>query len=154
MSNLDAIFGKAVGTAIDPVCKMTVDKAKPGGGTAEHEGEIYYFCGSGCNAAFAADPYKYLDAEGAAESHASHDYEGLHHMEHSAAGMDIAVCYPCNHSVDKATTPHWDYKDTTFYFCSTGCEEKVKAEPERWLVIANSKVTLEPKSHGHDHHGH
>ena len=82
MSNLDAIFGKAVGKAIDPVCKMTVDKAKPGGGTAEHEGEIYYFCGSGCNAAFAADPYKYLNAEGTDESHTGHGHEGHDHHGH------------------------------------------------------------------------
>jgi YHS domain-containing protein len=52
-----------------------------------------------------------------------------------------------------ATAVHWEYKDTTFYFCSTGCEAKVKAEPEKWLVIANNRVSLD--SHvGHDrgHH--
>ena len=84
--------------------------------------------------------------------HESHDS----HMEHASAAVDTAICYPCNHSVDKATAPSWQYKDTTFYFCSSGCEEKVKAEPERWLVIANSKVVLEHKDHdhGHDQHAH
>ena len=39
MTQLDAIFGKPGDTAIDPVCKMTVNKANPGGGKAEHAGE-------------------------------------------------------------------------------------------------------------------
>ncbi|MDA1035622.1 MAG: YHS domain-containing protein [Chloroflexi bacterium] len=162
MSNLDVIFGKASGTAIDPVCKMTVQKAAPGGGTAEHEGETYYFCGPGCNTAFTADPHKYLHSDGADDSHMGHEHMGHEHeshdshMEHASAAVDTAICYPCNHSVDKATAPSWQYKDTTFYFCSSGCEEKVKAEPERWLVIANSKVVLEHKDHdhGHDQHAH
>ncbi len=57
---LDTIFGKAGDTAIDPVCKMTVDKASPPGGTAEHEGTAYYFCSTGCQHAFVADPAKFL----------------------------------------------------------------------------------------------
>jgi P-type Cu+ transporter len=165
MAQLDVIFGKAGETAIDPVCKMTVKKASPGGGTAEHEGETYYFCGPGCREAFVADPAKFLGADAADmghmehgdheghehhEEHAEHaDHEHGHHAEH--AGPGTAVCYPCNHNVEMATAAHWEYKGTTFYFCSTGCEEKVKAEPEKWLVIANSRVSLDPHA-GHDHH--
>ena len=44
MNRLDVIFGKPADTAIDPICKMVVLKADPPGGTAEHEGETYYFC--------------------------------------------------------------------------------------------------------------
>ncbi len=158
MSNLDVIFGQAGGTAIDPVCKMTVDKANPGGGTAEHEGGTYYFCGPGCNAAFTADPHKYLHSDAVDDSHMGHEHEGHEHadhdshMEHAAsAAVDTAICYPCNHAVDMATVPNWTYKDTTFYFCSASCEEKVRAEPEKWLVIANSNIVIEPKGHDHDH---
>ena len=57
---LDTIFGKAGDTAIDPVCKMTVERASPPGGTAEHERETYYFCSTGCQHAFVADPAKFL----------------------------------------------------------------------------------------------
>ena len=50
-------------TAVDPVCHMDVDMAKPNGGTYEHKGDTYYFCGPGCNRAFAKDPEAYLAGE-------------------------------------------------------------------------------------------
>ncbi len=170
MTQLDVIFGKAGDTAIDPVCKMTVQKANPGGGTADHDSETYYFCGPGCREAFVADPAKFLGADAANMDHMGHmdhgDHEGHeHHEEHAEhadhahgdhadhAGPGTAVCYPCNHNVVMATAAHWEYKGTTFYFCSTGCEEKVKAEPEKWLVIANNRVSLDPHA-GHDHAHH
>jgi len=225
---LDLIFGKPDGTAIDPVCKMTVDTANPPGGSAEHDGQTYYFCGPGCRAAFVKEPALFLGsddahmghmehdheahaghdheahaehahdahsghdheahaehdhdehaghdheahAEHAHEEHTGHDHEahaehdhdeheGHEHGAHATAeAVDTAICYPCRHNVDKATAPNWEYKGTTFYFCSTACEEKVKAEPERWLVIANSNIQLGASDH-HDHgdehdynHGH
>ena len=60
MTQMDAIFGKPGDTAIDPVCKMTVEKANPPGGTAEHEGETYYFCSPGCREAFLGGPKQFL----------------------------------------------------------------------------------------------
>ncbi|MFZ0068611.1 MAG: heavy metal translocating P-type ATPase [Pseudolabrys sp.] len=49
----------ATGSAIDPVCGMTVDphSAKH---HADHGGRTYYFCCTGCRAKFVADPQKYL----------------------------------------------------------------------------------------------
>ena len=46
--------------ATDPVCDMQVDVRKPPGGTFEHQGDTYYFCGPGCNRAFQKDPDAYL----------------------------------------------------------------------------------------------
>ena len=46
--------------ATDPVCDMQVDVRKPPGGTFEHHGETYYFCGPGCNRAFQREPDAYL----------------------------------------------------------------------------------------------
>lgn len=60
MSQLDMIFGKPEDTAIDPICKMTVLKADPSGGTAEYEGETYYFCAPGCRETFQKDPKAWL----------------------------------------------------------------------------------------------
>ena len=60
MSQLDMIFGKPGDTAVDPVCKMTVVKANPPGGTAEHESETYYFCAPGCRETFSKDPTKWV----------------------------------------------------------------------------------------------
>jgi len=45
--------------AIDPVCGMTVIKAKAAA-TFEYKGTTYYFCSTGCKDAFAKDPDKYL----------------------------------------------------------------------------------------------
>lgn len=50
-------------TAEDPVCHMQVNVKQPPGGTAEHEGETYYFCGPGCRVAFEKEPEAYLSGE-------------------------------------------------------------------------------------------
>jgi uncharacterized protein len=56
------------GTAIDPVCGMTVDK-----GTAEYRSlrgdETYYFCSAGCKQTFDKDPEKYAARAGEHTSH-------------------------------------------------------------------------------------
>ncbi len=50
-------------SAKDPVCGMMVDMKKPGGGTHEHQGKTYYFCGPGCKVAFSKDPEGYLSGK-------------------------------------------------------------------------------------------
>ena len=57
------LFQKKGPIAIDPVCAMEVDTDKPPGGTWEHEGQTYYFCGPGCNRAFQKDAASYLSGE-------------------------------------------------------------------------------------------
>ena len=57
------LFGKRGATAVDPVCGMDVDVAKQGGGSWEHQGETYYFCGPGCSRAFQKEPKTYLSGE-------------------------------------------------------------------------------------------
>ena len=64
MGMFDRLKGNEPKTAIDPVCKMTVDVAKPPGGRSEHGGQSYFFCSPGCKRAFDADPHKYLGAHG------------------------------------------------------------------------------------------
>ena len=46
--------------AEDPVCHMRVNTKNPPGGTHEHKGQTYYFCGPGCRVAFSKDPEGYL----------------------------------------------------------------------------------------------
>jgi YHS domain-containing protein len=48
-------------SAIDPVCQMEVDVSNPPGGSSEHEGTMYYFCGTGCRVAFQRNPSGFLD---------------------------------------------------------------------------------------------
>ncbi|MCH7744559.1 MAG: YHS domain-containing protein [Chloroflexi bacterium] len=58
------LFSKKGGeTATDLVCHMDVDTKNPGGGTWEHNGETYYFCGPGCNRAFQKEPEAYISGE-------------------------------------------------------------------------------------------
>ncbi len=54
--------GAATETAIDPVCRMTVDKSSPAA-TRDHDGVTYYFCAPGCASAFERAPERYLAAE-------------------------------------------------------------------------------------------
>lgn len=50
---------KAEDKAVDPVCGMTVTKAKAAA-TFEYKGTTYYFCSKGCKDAFAKEPEKFL----------------------------------------------------------------------------------------------
>lgn len=47
------------GSAIDPVCGMSVEKSS-GTLTAEYRGETYYFCSPGCRSSFVANPAAYV----------------------------------------------------------------------------------------------
>ncbi len=58
------LFGKGkIDTSVDPVCKMDVAVKNPPGGTYEHEGQDYYFCGPGCRVAFSKEPHAYLSGQ-------------------------------------------------------------------------------------------
>ena len=62
VSALRRVFGRSR-SAIDPVCGMEVDTGDPPGGTHEHDGTTYYFCGRGCRLEFEEDPVGYLSGE-------------------------------------------------------------------------------------------
>jgi adenylate cyclase len=49
---------------VDPVCRMTVG-AEHAAGRLRHEGREYHFCSLECTSAFAADPARYVEEEGA-----------------------------------------------------------------------------------------
>ena len=55
------------GHVIDPVCGMTVDP-QTARHRAEHAGHSYYFCSSGCQTKFVAEPAKYLKPDVATKS--------------------------------------------------------------------------------------
>jgi Cu+-exporting ATPase len=58
-----ALSGPTNAGVIDPVCGMTVDPLTAAH-RHSHQGRSHFFCSAGCRARFAADPEKYLDAEG------------------------------------------------------------------------------------------
>lgn len=53
------VMVKRMTRAIDPVCKMTVDRERATWKSV-HNGEDYYFCAKGCKTAFDKDPERYL----------------------------------------------------------------------------------------------
>ena len=64
----------STGMATDPVCGMSVD---PGVATekAEHDGRTWYFCSSGCRAAFEEHPDRYAAGAGRGQHHEpEHDH--------------------------------------------------------------------------------
>jgi len=71
----------------DPVCGMTVDRAKAK--TLEHDGHTMYFCSEPCRSAVQAHPEQYLGTDAKAKSsepsahHGGHD--GHSHDEHTHA---------------------------------------------------------------------
>jgi P-type Cu+ transporter len=115
------------GKAIDPVCGMTVNPATAAGST-EYKGTTYYFCAPSCLKRFEADP------EGILAS-------GPKGMMPAAAPMTLlrkkapnAIDPVCGMTVDPATAAgHYEYEGTTYHFCNPSCEQKFKAEPEKYL---------------------
>ena len=53
-------LGPSSGTAIDPVCGMTVVPGQAAGGSASHEGTAQHFCSPHCRARFLADPAAFV----------------------------------------------------------------------------------------------
>ena len=125
----------------DPVCGMNVD-ASQAAASVEYEGKLYHFCCRGCAEKFKDYPEKYLSPN------------------YKAAGMGVTVPIRsapvtitaarklekdavCGMNVDPAkaasTVAH---QGKTYYFCSRGCGEKFKAEPEKYLAQGPSpKIT-------------
>jgi YHS domain-containing protein len=100
----------SVGTAIDPVCLMSVDVATAKF-TYDYEGTTYYFCAPGCKMAFRKNPQEYL---------------------HPARAIDPV----CGMEVDTASAQHTSvYHGHTFYFCGPGCKATFEANPEAHLVM-------------------
>lgn len=58
-ASTSAMEGASKDLVIDPVCGMSVDP-HAAAGRSEHLGRSYYFCSSGCERKFKAEPQKYL----------------------------------------------------------------------------------------------
>ena len=80
----------AQGSARDPVCGMSVDKANAKH-RSEHAGETFYFCCAGCKAKFDAEPGRYAQkAPATAHSHAAHAHK--HAAPQAAVPGAIYTC--------------------------------------------------------------
>jgi Cu+-exporting ATPase len=86
----------------DPVCGMMVLPSKAAG-SAEHDGERYYFCGKGCLAKFEADPQKYLTPQPAEPpSPADARTEYICPMDPEVSQMGPGSCPKCGMALEPA----------------------------------------------------
>ena len=117
--------GPGAKTARDPVCGMMVDPANARG-TAEFRGRSYYFCCSGCETRFKADPEKYL-AKPAAPV-------GMVMLGQIGAKPKLETDPVCHMQVDPTKAAgKYQHQGKTYYFCNPRCQEKFSSEPERYL---------------------
>ena len=115
----------------DPVCGMTVNPA-----TAKHTyqfaGKNYFFCCAGCVQKFSADPDKYLNTKPSS---------GLVML---GAAPALKVKDPvCGMDVDPAKTQHKiEHGGKVYSFCSAGCVEKFRANPDKYLKPATGPAQI------------
>ena len=116
----------------DPVCGMRVDPAKSRF-SHEHDGRSYHFCCGGCQAAFRADPTRFVAVAPAAGAAAPA-------AKPAEALPETATDPVCGMSVDPARAEHSHaYGGQTYYFCCGGCRAKFEADPDRYLVPASGR---------------
>jgi Cu+-exporting ATPase len=122
----------AAATAKDPVCGMSVD---PGKAEFRHDykGQTYYFCCVGCLEKFKAAPEKYLGSQ-----------QGSRLVMLGATAPPAAKQKDpvCGMDVDPATAKHrLEHAGKTYYFCCSGCLEKFRSDPGKYLKPRSSPLT-------------
>ena len=128
----------------DPVCHMKVDPARARA-RVEHRGKTYFFCCEHCAQKFQAEPERYLApkpvSNGALVQLGGGRVGAAPHSGLVTLGRAGSVPAPatdkdpvCGMSVNPATAKHTlEHGGRTLYFCSPSCQEKFKAEPEKYL---------------------
>ncbi len=94
-------------------------------GSEAHAGKTYYFCGKGCATKFRADPEKYVMRP------AVPDLVQIGKPAAPAITFKDPVC-GMQVNPDTAAGSH-AHAGQTYYFCSTGCLEKFRADPLKYL---------------------
>ena len=109
----------------DPVCRMTVN-AETNRHHTEYQGQTYYFCCGRCQTKFIADPQHFLSKETKAPAPTP--------QEKKASAPHLVKDVVCGMTVDANATQHRaEYQGQTYYFCSSGCQTKFVADPQRYL---------------------
>jgi Cu+-exporting ATPase len=123
----------------DPVCKMVIDK-EDAAGTSVYKGKIYYFCADSCKEDFDKDPEKFLQETALAAQ--------------KQGSAKTATDPVCGMSVDTEKAEfRFDYKGTTYYFCSKHCLEKFSKKPEEYLSGKAAERHVSPPSSSKDGKG-
>ncbi len=141
--------GGASAGAKDPVCGMTVNPEKAAA-HLEHGGKHYYFCCQGCATKFQSDPEKYLQpVHEPSTQHMSGG--GLISLGAAkpvpSAGVTVIIKDPvCGMSVNPSNAAgKYEYQGQTYYFCNPKCEDRFKADPEKYLHPKPAVAAAVPK---------
>ncbi|MEJ7623837.1 MAG: heavy metal translocating P-type ATPase [Pyrinomonadaceae bacterium] len=119
---------------IDAICGMTVDP-ETAAGSYEHEGTKYYFCSGGCMNKFVAEK-----EQTAVPVQISRNKETFQHGEMVASPHGEFVDPVCGMTVSPDTAAgNYEHNGTTYYFCSVGCLNKFKNDPESFLAPKKEK---------------
>ena len=117
------------GQAVDPVCKMTIDK-KDAAATSVYRETTYYFCAKSCKEKFDKDPEAFLEGRGQkAEGRIEGKKEGM--AKDPVCGMVI----PRDRSIKR------EIGGRTYYFCAESCVKTFEA-PEAELKDMKKRVAI------------
>jgi len=128
--------------AIDPICGMTVNPATAAG-SHEYKGQRYYFCSLSCLERFKADPERALDRAPLSPVTIPSSKKLLPMMMPSNETVRDGVIDPvCGMTVQPATAAgSYEYQGTTYYFCSKGCLEKFRSNPQPYLTPPDQRAS-------------
>ena len=116
---------------IDPVCGMTVDPAAAKA-KVQHKGTDYYFCCGGCAEKFRGDPESYHSKTTAPAGVLMQI--GAARPKPAPAATGTVIDPVCGMTVDRASAKATvEHNGKQYFFCSTGCGQKFRANPEAYL---------------------
>jgi Cu+-exporting ATPase len=117
-------------TEVDPVCGMNVNPSAAVG-HVKHQDKTYYFCSKRCVAKFERDPAKFVATTASPRVSISAPKPSIPSARSTHAQEKDPVC---GMDVDPATARHHlDHAGKTYYFCCSGCQEKFRDDPDRYL---------------------
>ncbi|MGH7259045.1 MAG: heavy metal translocating P-type ATPase [Nitrospiraceae bacterium] len=126
---------------IDPVCGMTV-QPDSAAASYEHRGKTYYFCSQSCMTKFKAAPDKYLSSEPhagemTAQAPALSQSHPVVFDGPTRDASESEVDPVCGMTVSpNSAAGSYSYQGKTYYFCSTSCLTRFKADPASYLSKA------------------
>ncbi|MGC8487031.1 MAG: heavy metal translocating P-type ATPase [Clostridia bacterium] len=110
----------AAGTAVDPVCGMTVKIGEEADRHA-YDGETYYFCAKSCAEEFRADPERFLHG-------ATRDEEAPRTAVDPVCGMTV---------MREAAAARLDWEGKTYLFCGQACLQAFVANPGQYTAAGH-----------------
>src|SRR5829696_8405120 len=132
----------ATGMHIDPICGMKVNPATAAG-SFTRDGTTYYFCSKGCL-------QKFINQTSGAPTanfvQLGRKKETVRHGEMVATPQGEFIDPVCGMSIALETAAgKYDFQGQTFYFCSAGCLNKFKQNPQNFLEKKKeeTKATVE-----------